>query len=148
MIDKKDDDFLGQNIKGMMMTLLAHWNTQMDDARAETEFAAVRPADMRVFGQLRGRTVKLSMIHREMGFSRQAAQQAVDRLVEHDMISVGADPDSKRDKIVKITEKGQRWRTIAAMQIRKIESQIAESIGEEAQEQLRQNLIELIHAST
>lgn len=147
MIDKKDDDFLGQNIKGMMMTLLAHWNAQMDDVRAETEFAAVRPADMRVFGQLRGRTVKLSMIHREMGFSRQAAQQAVDRLVEHEMISVNPDPDSRRDRIVTITEKGQRWRSIAAAQIRLIEGQIAESLGEEARERLRHALIDLLRAT-
>ena len=126
VIDKKDDDFLGQNIKGMMMTLIAQWNAQMDDARAETEFASVRPADIRVFAQLRGRSIKLSAIHREMGFSRQAAQQAVDRLVAHDMITVQPDPDSKRDKVVRITEKGQRWRTIAAAQIRSIEAQIAE----------------------
>ena len=147
MIDKRDDDFLGQNIKGMMMTLLAHWNAQMDDARSETEFATIRPADMRVFGQLRGRTVKLSMIHRAMGFSRQAAQQAVDRLVEHEMISVQPDPDSKRDKIVTITEKGQRWRSIAAAQIRLIEGQIAESLGEEAKERLRHALIDLMRAT-
>ncbi|MEM9910924.1 MAG: MarR family transcriptional regulator [Pseudomonadota bacterium] len=147
MIDKRDDDFLGQNIKGMMMTLLAHWNAQMDDARSETEFATIRPADMRVFGQLRGRTVKLSMIHRAMGFSRQAAQQAVDRLVEHEMISVQPDPDSKRDKIVTITEKGQRWRSIAAAQIRLIEGQVAESLGEEAKERLRHALIDLMRAT-
>lgn len=147
MIDKKDDDFLSQNIKGMMMTLIAHWNAQMDDARAKTEFSAVRPADMRVFGQLRGRTVKLSMIHREMGFSRQAAQQAVDRLVAHEMISVQPDPDSNRDKIVKITEKGQRWRSIAATQIRLIEGQIAESLGEEAKEHLRHLLIDLLRST-
>ena len=147
MIDKRDDDFLGQNIKGMMMTLLAHWNARMDDARSETEFATIRPADMRVFGQLRGRTVKLSMIHRAMGFSRQAAQQAVDRLVEHEMISVQPDPDSKRDKIVTITEKGQRWRSIAAAQIRLIEGQVAESLGEEAKERLRHALIDLMRAT-
>lgn len=63
LIDKKDDTFLSQNIKGMMMTLIARWNTQMDNARAHTEFAEVRPADIRVFAQLRGRTVKLSQIH-------------------------------------------------------------------------------------
>ena len=144
MIDKEDSDFLGQNIKGMMMTLIARWNAQMDDARAETEFASVRPADMRVFAQLRGRTVKLSTIHREMGFSRQAAQQAVDRLVAHDMISVVADPDSKRDKIVTITEKGHRWRAIAAAQIRGIETQIAEVLEEDAREKLRDALIQLV----
>lgn len=144
VIDKKDDDFLGQNIKGMMMTLIAQWNAQMDDARAETEFASVRPADIRVFAQLRGRSIKLSAIHREMGFSRQAAQQAVDRLVAHDMITVQPDPESKRDKVVRITEKGQRWRTIAAAQIRSIEAHIAETLGEDAREALRHALSALV----
>ncbi|MEM9433749.1 MAG: hypothetical protein AAGA12_07485 [Pseudomonadota bacterium] len=144
MIDKIDDAFLGQNIKGMMMTLIAHWNAQMDDARAQTEFAAIRPADIRVFAQLRGRTVKLSIIHREMGFSRQAAQQAVDRLVKQDMISVQSDPDSRRDKLVSITQKGQRWRAIAAREIRQIEAEISDAIGEDAKDHLRKNLLELL----
>ncbi|WP_299705500.1 MarR family transcriptional regulator [uncultured Tateyamaria sp.] len=144
MIDKKDDDFLGQNIKGLMMTLLAQWNQQMDDARAETEFATVRPADIRVFAQLRGRTIKLSDIHREMGFSRQAAQQAVDRLVAQGMLSVDPVPGSKRDKVVSITDKGQRWRTIAAHQIRGIEEEIADVLGEDGREVMRQCLVELL----
>ena len=144
MIDKRDDTFLGQNIKGMMMTLIARWNAQMDDARAETEFSEVRPADIRVFAQLRGRTMKLSEIHREMGYSRQAAQQAVERLVEHDMIMVSPDPNSRRDKLVSITPKGQRWRAIAAQQIRQIETQIGEVIGSDAKENLRDQLDRLI----
>ncbi len=144
MIDKKDHDFLGQNIKGMMMTLLAHWNASMDDARSRTEFADLRPADMRVFGQLRGRTIKLSAIHREMGFSRQAAQQAVERLAAHGMVAIQLDPDSKRDKIVRITEKGHRWRAIAASEIRKIETRIADTLGEPEREALRTALARLL----
>lgn len=144
MIDKKDDAFLGQNIKGLMMSLIAEWNAQMDAARAETEFASVRHADMRVFAQLRGRTVKLSDIHREMGFSRQAAQQAVERLVAQDMVRVDAAPGNRRDKIVQITEKGQRWRSIAATQIRQIETQIAQAIGPDDTEALRRALIALL----
>ena len=147
MIDEKDDAFRGQNIKGLMMTLIAQWNAAMDDARADTEFATVRPADIRVFAQLRGRTVKLSAIHREMGFSRQAAQQAVERLVTHEMIAVTPDPDSKRDKVVTITEKGQRWRSIAAASIRSIETEIANTIGESAKEALREHLITLLNAT-
>ena len=143
VIDKKDDAFLGQNIKGMMMTLIARWNAEMDEARAETEFADVRPADIRVFAQLRGRTVKLSTIHREMGFSRQAAQQAVERLIGHGMITVEPDPNSKRDKLVSITPKGHRWRTIAAEQIRRIETEIAAAIGSDGKESLRRHLITL-----
>ncbi|WP_299747355.1 MarR family winged helix-turn-helix transcriptional regulator [uncultured Tateyamaria sp.] len=144
MIDKRDGDFLGQNIKGLMMTLLAQWNQRMDEARAETEFATVRPADIRVFAQLRGRTIKLSDIHREMGFSRQAAQQSVDRLVAQDMLSVDPVPGSKRDKIVSITDKGQRWRTIAAGQIRGIEDEIADVLGEDGREIMRKCLVELL----
>lgn len=144
VIDKKNDTFLSQNIKGLMMTLIARWNARIDDARSDTEFAEVRPADIRVFAQLRGRTVKLSEIHREMGFSRQAAQQAVDRLVGHDMIAVAADPASKRDKLVAITEKGQRWRSIAAAQIRQIEAEIGEAVGDDAKEAMRDYLARLV----
>lgn len=144
MIDKKDDDFLGQNIKGMMMTLIAQWNAEMDDARQNTEFSSVRPGDMRVFAQLRGRNLKLSAIHREMGFSRQAAQQAVDRLVQQDMIALSQDPDSKRDKQVTITEKGQRWRAIAAGNIRSIEESIAKTLGSNGREALRAQLQSLV----
>lgn len=144
MIDKKDDDFLGTNIKGLMMTLLAHWNGQMDQGRANTEFAAIRPSDMRVFGQLRGRTVRLSDVHRELGFSRQAAQQAVERLIDHGVLKVDMEPGSRRDKVVSITEQGQRLRTLAALQIREIEAQCAEVIGDEGKETLRELLVRLV----
>ncbi|MEM9431857.1 MAG: hypothetical protein AAGA32_20620 [Pseudomonadota bacterium] len=147
MVDKRDSDFLDRNIKGLMMTLIATWNAQMDEARAETEFASVRPSDIRVFAQLRGRTVNLSDVHREMGFSRQAAQQAVDRLVWHGMLSVQPGAESKRDKVVSITEKGQRWRAIAAAQIRLIEAQIAEAVGQDDKEVLRALLIKTLDAA-
>ena len=144
MIDKIDDDFLGQNIKGLMMTLIARWNAEIDEARARTEFASVRPADIRVFAQFRGRSVKLSDIHREMGFSRQAAQQAVDRLVSQGMVTVASVPGSKRDKFVSITAKGQRWRSIAATEIRRIEAQISQAVGEDGKEALRRSLLTLL----
>ncbi|MBO6918911.1 MAG: winged helix-turn-helix transcriptional regulator [Rhizobiaceae bacterium] len=144
MIEKKDDDFLGVNIKGLMMTLLARWNEQMDLAREKTEFADIRQSDMRVFGQLRGRTVKLSVIHKEMGFSRQAAQQAVERLVERGVLRVEMAEGNKRDKMVSITEKGQELRTLAALQIRDIEENCADIIGEDGKETMRQLLHQLV----
>ncbi|MEM7259196.1 MAG: MarR family transcriptional regulator, partial [Pseudomonadota bacterium] len=137
MIDKKDDKFLETNIKGMMMTLIAHWNAQMDDAVAGTEFADIRTSDLRVFAQLRGRTMKLSDIHRELGFTRQAAQQAVSRLVDHGLITVQFEPGNQRDKVITITRKGQRRRTMAARQIKAIEKSCANIIGTDETEQLR-----------
>ncbi|MFY0662097.1 MAG: MarR family transcriptional regulator [Shimia sp.] len=143
MIDKKDDRFLADNIKGLMMTVLGRWNAQMDQARETTEFAAIRESDMRVFGQLRGRTLKLSALHRELGMSRQAAQQAVARLVEHGVLQVTLAKDSKRDKVVSVTETGQELRSLAARQIRDIEAQSVEAIGVENTAVLRDLLRQL-----
>lgn len=144
MIDKKDDAFLAQNIKGLMMTLLEHWNREMDQGREGTEFADIRPGDMRLFGQLRGEQVPLSDIHRKMGFSRQAAKQAVDRLVAQDMLVLEAVPGSRRDKMVCITEKGQRRRALAARQIGVLEERCAEVIGDAGREGLRKALLALV----
>jgi DNA-binding MarR family transcriptional regulator len=144
MIDKKDSAFLAQNIKGTMMSLLAQWNAQMDQDRGETEFAPIRPSDMRVFGQLRGRTVRLSQIHRELGVSRQAAQQAVERLVTHGVLQVDMAENSQRDKTVSITSKGQDLRALAAKQIREIEAQCIAALGKEQTETLRQLLNALL----
>lgn len=144
MIDKENDDFLETNIKGLMMTLMAHWNKEMDRGRSDTEFANIRPSDMRVFGQLRGKSVKLSGIHRELSFSRQAAQQAVERLVEHGVLNVEMVSGSKRDKVVSVTEKGQELRNLAARQIRHIEASCAHMIGDDGKETLRGLLIQLV----
>ena len=127
-----------------MMTLIAPWTTRMDDARNETEFAEVCPADIRVFAQLRGRTVKLSQMRREMDFSRQAAQQAVDRLIGHDISVASDDPGRQGDKIVSITEKGPRWQSFAARQIRHIETETGDVTGEDAKEALCEHLSDLI----
>jgi hypothetical protein len=98
MIDKRDDEFLGGNLKGLMMTLIGGWNARMDAAQAQTEFADIRASDMRVFGQLRGQDMRLSDIHRALGFSRQAAQQAVDRLVAHGVVELRrASPEAQKD---------------------------------------------------
>lgn len=146
MIDKKDDRFLADNIKGLMMTVLGRWNAQMDQGRQATEFAAIRESDMRVFGQLRGRTLKLSAFHRELGMSRQAAQQAVARLVEHGVLQVTLAEGSKRDKVVSVTDKGQELRSLAARQIRDIEAQCVQAIGADSTEVLRDLLKQLGNA--
>ena len=144
MVDKNDAAQPGQNIIGLMAALITEWNARIDQARAATEFAPVRPADLRVFAQLRGPQMKLSEIHRVLGFSRQAAQQAVDRLVGHGMLRVDPLPGSKRDKAVTMTSKGQRWRGILAAQSGAIDHQIAEVIGDDGKEALRGHLIELV----
>ena len=144
MIEKEDNYFLEANIKGLMMTLLGQWNKEMDQGRDNTEFAEIRPSDMRVFGQIRGKPTRLADLHRALGCSRQAAQQAVDRLVAHGVLRVHLANGSKRDKVVSVTGKGQRLRALAARQIREIEEKCMAAIGAVGTERLRQYLAELV----
>ncbi len=143
MIDKSDNDFLGHNVKGLMMDLVAQWNREMDQAQSLTEFSGIRPSDMRIFGHMRGRPTLLSDVHGALGISRQAAQQSVQRLLEHGVVRVDSAPDSRRDKIVTVTEKGQTLRSFAAEQIRRIELSCRARIGEDGLRHLRQLLMSL-----
>jgi len=54
-------------------------------------------------------------------------------------------PDNYRDKVLKITKKGQRWRKLAAQQIMSIEANCADVIGKSGTETLRKHLIELVN---
>ena len=124
-----------------MMDLVARWNREMDQAQSSTDFSTVRPSDMRVFGHMRGRPTLLSDFHGALGISRQAAQQSVQRLVEHGVVRVDPAPDSRRDKIVSVTGKGELLRGFAASQIRRIEQSCKEQIGADGLESLRRLLI-------
>lgn len=140
MVDKRDDAFLSDNIKGLMMDLVSRWNRAMDAAQQHTEFSSVRPGDQRLFGYMRGRTTRMSEFHTGLGISRQAAHQSVARLQAGGLVEVRPTPDSARDKSVYITEKGQRLRSFAAQQIREIEGECASVLGDDGLEALRQLL--------
>lgn len=143
VVDELDNNFLRHNVKGLMMDVLARWNREMDQGQSFTEFSAIRPSDQRVFGHMRGRPTLLSDFHGALGMSRQAAQQSVQRLIEHGVVRVDPAPDSRRDKIVSVTEKGQSLRSFAARQIRQIEQNCEERIGADGLETLRQLLLSL-----
>jgi len=137
MVDKKDNAFLASNIKGLMMDLVGRWNRKMDEAQQETEFASVRPGDQRLFGSMRGRTTKMSEFHTKLGISRQAAHASIARLQTAGLVEVRATPGNSRDKSVHITKEGQRLRSFAAEQIREIEAECAQALGDEELETLR-----------
>ena len=140
MVDNIDDEFLERNVKGLMMDLVARWNGEMDHAQSRTEFSMIRPSDMRVFAHMRGRPTLLSEIHGALDMSRQAAQQSVQRLIAHGVVCVDSAPNSRRDKIVSVTEKGQALRRFAAGQLRKIERRCEECVGADGLNNLRQLL--------
>ena len=141
MVDK--NSFLNQNVKGLIMDLLGRWNCEMDVLQSKTPFANIRPADMRLFGQLRGRPTPLPNLHKQLGISRQAAHKSVSRLVDHGVLAIVGAPDDNKRKIVKITVKGEELRDLAALSIKKIEDDCVDRIGTQGLKDLRALLIKL-----
>ena len=138
-----ENKFLSQNIKGLMMDIIGQWNVDMDRRQAETDFATIRPADQRLFGQLRGRPTPMVLLHKQLGITRQAAHNAILRLVDHGVVQIVETPENQKQKTVVVTEKGQELRKLAADSIKKIEEDCAERLGQDRVETLRAILREL-----
>lgn len=134
------NQFLGRNIKGLMMDVVGRWNVEMDKRQAETPFAGIRPADQRLFGQMRGRPTAMIDLHKRLGITRQAAHNSILRLVDHGVVEIVGSPDNRKSKIVVVTEKGQQLRKLAAESIQKIEKDCVRRIGKDRLETLREIL--------
>lgn len=137
------NEFLDQNLKGLMMDLLGRWNREMDQRQTDSQFADIRPGDQRLFGQLRGRPTPMIALHKQLGITRQAAHNSILRLVDHGVVEIVDSAENKKSKIVIVTEKGQQLRALAAESISIIEKSCMERIGKDQLETLKQLLISL-----
>jgi DNA-binding MarR family transcriptional regulator len=66
---------------------------------------------------------------RHLGVSKQAVQQALKSLVAKGLVTVHADPQSGRQKLVTFTEKGEEMRDAARGGLRELELELARRIG-------------------
>ncbi len=143
MVDESYEHFLHQNIKGLMQSCMTLLNAEQKMWVENSEFNGMREGDLRVFGQLRGRGLTISELAREMGISRQGAQQAIQRLQSEDMVIL-QEMKGHQGKRIQITEKGERYRQRVAKHLMEQERQLGESLGKEMIEQLRSQL-SLLH---
>jgi DNA-binding MarR family transcriptional regulator len=143
MIDADYQDFLKDNIKGLMQSCVTLLNERQKNWIENSEFQGIREGDLRIFGQLRGRTLTISELAREMRMSRQGAQQAIQRLQTEVMIEL-QDTKGSQGKRICITEKGERYRQNVATHLISQETELGECLGQENIEQLRTQLT-LLH---
>ena len=125
------------NIRGLVQDLSEQLDFRMVQLREGTENASVRPADAKMFMLISREPRTLSKLANALNISRQAAHSSVQRLVERGVISLEYAPDNKRDKIPRVTEKGQAARKAAALNIKTLEAEIGELLGAKRHEQLR-----------
>lgn len=83
-----------------------------------------------------GDGAKQSTLVRRMGLTKQAVQQLVDDLEKVGIVERVPDPDDRRGKIVRFTDKGLAARRDAALVKARIEAEIRAELGDDAFETL------------
>lgn len=141
MIDDKDTRYLATNLKGLFQDMLEWMEERNAALRAGSGLGQATPAEAKLFATLRGRERSIADLARVLGVSRQAIHHTVHRLVEHGVVELVPSEASGREKLVRITAAGRSVQTLAARNLRKIEAELARSIGRENVTLIRELLV-------
>lgn len=145
MIDNKSKRFLATSVKGLLHDILEWMEARNAELRRGSEFEGT-PAEAKLFSSLRGRARSISDLARVMGLSRQAVHNTVHRLIKAGVVELVPMEGSKRDKLVQITDHGQKVQKMAAQNLKRIEQDMIATIGEDNVELIRSLLIQHLEA--
>ena len=137
-----EPDFLNRNINRLLHDKAEWIADRLRKAAPEAARDHFSAAEGKIFSTLRGRELTVSEIARLRGISRQAVHRTVSGLVERGYLELKLAEGSQRDKVVVITQAGQKLRTDIGNQLETIEAEIAEAIGKERLETLREILLQ------
>lgn len=79
-------------------------------------------------------------IARRLQVSKQAVQQALKAMVEKGMVTIEPDPSSGRQRLVRVTARGEAMRDIARSGLQALQAELAARIGAERVEALHEAL--------
>ena len=128
------------NIRSLLSNLSVEIDYRLIRFRRGTRYENVRPSDVRVFvAATRGRRT-ISDVAMALNVTRQAVHASVKRLAALKILELQSMPGNQRDKIIAITERGMQARQTAVEQTNVVERELAEAIGREELEKLRQSL--------
>ena len=142
-LSEADRAFLATNLKGLLQDVMEQMDARNTELRGDTMFADATPAEARLFAVLRGRERSISELARVLGVTRQAVHHTVHRLIDAEVVELIPAQHSRREKLVRITPTGSKVQAIAAANLRRIEAEMAERVGEAKLSTLRELLIEL-----
>ena len=144
MPETSDQTLSDSNIR----TLVYFFGVMLDRKLArifeKTPYEKLRASDSRVFVTATHGPKTISDIARHLHISRQSTQSSVSRLMSVGIVKLDQHPASKREKLVVITEQGWQASVMAIQQLKKIESELASTIGNVAYAALRQGLEKLV----
>jgi DNA-binding MarR family transcriptional regulator len=113
------------------------------DALAQSEFSDVRPTHGCVFRYMDERGLRLTDIAERGNMTKQSAGEVVDDLVALGYVERVPDPDDRRAKIIRLTERGEAAQSYGFRLLAEIEQRWGERYGAERIAGLRATLEEI-----
>lgn len=128
----------------MMINLLTavYWfDEALQTALREAGIRNVTRAQSLLIANISGGEQRAIRIARNLGVSRQAISQMLVELEARDIVVVEPDPDDRRARIVRLSEKSNKTRIAASRILRHLERELVERLGLETYNSLRDGLM-------
>ena len=103
MLDDKYPDHIGW----LLWRANQDWNQEFVDRMQKVGHEWFTPARSTLMGSIAPRGTKQGVLVDRLGISKQAVQQLIDGLEEDGILERVADPDDKRGRIIRLTDKGR-----------------------------------------
>ena len=140
MPDQNSATKLHESLKALFRDSLAWFEEEQLKLLQDSPYASASNAEIKLFAALRGESRSISELSRFLGISRQAVHQSVHRLIARGIVRLESTETNRRDKLVIITDEGREVQKITAQHFKIIEKKIANNIGPENLELVRQLL--------
>lgn len=117
------------NIRTLAYFFSQMMDSRIDELRAGTPFAGLRHSDVRVFVAASRNNRTASEIARALRITRQSVQSSIRRLQETGLVDLAPHSISKRDKLVRLTQKGIGASGLALQVLDVIEGELVAALG-------------------
>ena len=117
---------------------------RLGEAVAKAGIDDMKPQFGYVIRALAERERTLTELAELLDVTKQAAIKVVDEMETRGFLSREADPDDRRAKVLRLTEKGLRVRRAALAASRRMERELRAEVGEEGVEAMRGALLALL----
>ena len=126
-----------------MILALRRFEQELQRRIHEEGFADISVAHMNVLRHVDAAGIRLGDLARDAGMTKQGASQAVQSLIERDLVAVEPDPHDRRSKRVVYTARGREVIACGIAHVMAIEQEWSEQLGERRYRSLRKSLVEL-----
>lgn len=130
------------NLKQLLLERADWFAREIMKGVKRSEHAYITPAQSRLLAHMGGKPMNMAELARRLAISRQAVHKTVSELARRGILEVIDDPQRGNSKLVHYTDKGRLLNRAGAQIIQRIESDIAQQLGEARLRDLKQLLAE------